>query len=83
VGIALGASGLESVLDLRGQEDLYGRPLMVSIVGMGDELAAAASILQGQGDEGLPVVLVRGLERSTEQGNGATLVRDEAEDLFR
>ena len=45
VGIALGASGLESVLDLRGQEDLYGRPLMVSIVGMGDELAAAASIV--------------------------------------
>ena len=83
VGIALGASGLESVLDLRGQEDLYGRPLMVSIVGIGDELAAAASILQGQGDEGLPVVLVRGLEHSTEQGNGSTLVRDEAEDLFR
>ncbi|MDA0230723.1 MAG: coenzyme F420-0:L-glutamate ligase [Proteobacteria bacterium] len=83
VGIAIGTSGLESVQDLRGQEDLYGRPLMVSIVGMGDELAAAASILQGQGDEGLPVVLVRGLERSNEQGNASTLVRDEAEDLFR
>jgi len=83
VGIALGASGLESVLDLRGQSDLYGRPLAVSIVGLGDELAAAASIVQGEGDEGLPVVLVRGLERATEHGDGSTLVRDEAEDLFR
>ncbi len=83
VGIALGAAGLESVLDLRGQSDLYGRPLAVSIVGLGDELAAAASILQGQGDEGLPVVLVRGLEGSTNQGNGSTLVRDKEEDLFR
>ncbi len=83
VGIALGASGLESVLDLRGQSDLYGRPLAVSIVGLGDELAAAATILQGEGDEGLPVVLIRGLERASDQGSGATLVRDEAEDLFR
>ncbi len=83
VGIALGAAGLESVLDLRGQSDLYGRPLAVSIVGLGDELAAAASILQGQGDEGLPVILIRGLDRSTNQGNGSTLVRDEEEDLFR
>ncbi|MBT3626517.1 MAG: coenzyme F420-0:L-glutamate ligase [Rhodospirillaceae bacterium] len=83
VGIALGAAGLESVLDLRGQSDLYGRPLAVSIVGLGDELAAAASILQGQGDEGLPVVLIRGLDRSTNQGNGSTLVRNEEEDLFR
>jgi coenzyme F420-0:L-glutamate ligase/coenzyme F420-1:gamma-L-glutamate ligase len=83
VGIALGAAGLESVLDLRGQEDLFGRPLAVSIVGMGDELAAAASILQGQGNEGLPVVLIRGIDSSGMQGNGSTLVRDKEEDLFR
>ena len=83
VGIALGASGLESVMDLRGQIDLYGRPLAVSIVGLGDELAAAATILQGEGDEGLPVILIRGLDRASDRDTGATLVRDEAEDLFR
>jgi coenzyme F420-0:L-glutamate ligase/coenzyme F420-1:gamma-L-glutamate ligase len=83
VGIALGAAGLESVVDLRGQSDLYGRPLAVSIVGLGDELAAAATILQGEGDEGLPVVLIRGLDRASEKESGATLVRDAAEDLFR
>ncbi len=83
VGIALGAAGLESVQDLRGQSDLYGRVLAVSIVGLGDELAAAATILQGEGAEGLPVVVIRGLERSSDQGSGATLVRNEAEDLFR
>ena len=83
VGIALGAAGLESVVDLRGQSDLYGRPLAVSIVGLGDELAAAATIVQGEGDEGLPVVLIRGLDRGSEGESGATLVRDAAEDLFR
>jgi len=83
VGIALGAAGLEAVVDLRGQSDLYGRPLAVSIVGLGDELAAAATIVQGEGDEGLPVVLIRGLNRASEVESGATLVRDAAEDLFR
>ncbi len=83
VGIALGAAGLEAVVDLRGQSDLYGRQLAVSIVGLGDELAAAATIVQGEGDEGLPVVLIRGLDRVSEGESGATLVRDAAEDLFR
>ena len=83
VGIALGAAGLETVVDLRGQSDLYGRPLAVSIVGLGDELAAAATIIQGEGDEGLPIVLIRGLDRSSEGESGAKLVRDAAEDLFR
>ena len=83
VGIALGVAGLESVLDLRGNMDLYGRPLLVSIVGLGDELSAAASIIQGQGDEGLPIVLIRGLNYNCLKSNGSTLVRNKEEDLFR
>lgn len=83
VGIALGAAGLESVLDLRGNIDLYGRPLLVSIVGLGDELSASASIIQGQGDEGLPIVLIRGLNYNARKSNGSTLVRRKEEDLFR
>ena len=83
VGIALGADGLESVLDLRGKEDLFGRPLAVSIVGIGDEMAAAASILQGQGNEGLPVVIIRGFVGEKTVMRGSDLVRDKEEDLFR
>ena len=60
-GIAIGAAGLPSLIDLRGQPDLFGRTLEVSIIGFADEIAAAASLLQGQAAEARPVVLVRGL----------------------
>ena len=83
VGIALGATGLPSLLDLRGRDDLFGRPLEVTQVGLADELAAAASLLQGEADEGMPVVVVRGLAAAGPGNAGAALIRDEADDLFR
>ena len=83
VGIALGAAGLPSLLDLRGRDDLFGRPLEVTQVGLADELAAAASLLQGEADEGMPVVVVRGLAAAGPRNSGAALIRDEADDLFR
>lgn len=83
IGTAIGAAGLPVRLDLRGQDDLFGRPLMVTEVGLGDELAAAASLLQGQADEGQPVVLIRGLEVAGAAETARDLVRDENEDMFR
>lgn len=84
VGVALGAAGLPALLDLRGQRDLFGQPLRVSEVGLADEIAAAASLLQGQGDEGAPVVVVRGLDwQGAGQGTAADLIRPKAMDLFR
>ena len=84
VGVALGAAGLPALLDLRGRRDLFGRPLQVSEVGLADEVAAAASLLQGQGDEGAPVVVVRGLDwQGAEEGTAADLIRPKAWDLFR
>lgn len=82
-GVALGAAGLPSLLDLRGQPDLFGRPLKVTQVGFADEIAAAASLLMGQAAEGLPVVLVRGLRWSATDAPASTLLRPESEDLFR
>ncbi len=54
-GVAIGSAGIPSVIDLRGQPDLFGRKLEVSIVGFADEIAAAASLLQGQAAEAQPV----------------------------
>ena len=50
-GIAIGVAGLPSMIDLRGQPDLFGRILEVSIIGFADEIAAAASLLMGQAAE--------------------------------
>jgi coenzyme F420-0:L-glutamate ligase/coenzyme F420-1:gamma-L-glutamate ligase len=83
VGTAIGAAGLATLVDLRGEHDLFGRPLMVTQIAPADEIAAAASLLQGQGNEGRPVVLVRGLSPAAGQGTAGDLVRPAAEDMFR
>jgi coenzyme F420-0:L-glutamate ligase/coenzyme F420-1:gamma-L-glutamate ligase len=81
-GICIGCAGIEALSDLRGRDDLYGRPLEVTLVGLGDELAAAASLLMGQADEGRPVVIIRGLDYENRPGGAATLIRPVAEDMF-
>src|SRR5262245_49081584 len=83
VGIAIGAAGLPSLIDLRGQPDLFGRELQVSITGFADEIAAAASLVMGQGDEAQPVVLVRGLAWDAPDMAVAGTIRPPGEDLFR
>lgn len=83
MGIAIGAAGLPALLDLRGDPDLFGRELAVSISGFADEIAAAASLIMGQGAEGLPAAIVSGLSWSEPATNAASIIRNPAEDLFR
>ena len=82
-GVAIGAAGVPSLMDLRGSPDLFGRALQVSITGHADEIAAAASLVMGQGAEGRPVVVVRGLTWRGPNNAASELVRPAAEDMFR
>ena len=83
VGIALGAAGLPSDIDWRGQPDLFGRKLEVTETGFADEIAAAASIVQGQAAEATPIVVVRGLSWTAPETPAAAIVRPPEHDLFR
>jgi len=83
VGVALGAAGLPSLLDLRGKPDLFGHALRVTQTGFVDEIASAASLVMGQADEARPAVLVRGLAWAEADAPAATLIRAADEDLFR
>ena len=83
VGVAIGASGMPALLDLRGRPDRHGRPLFVTEVGLADEVAAAASLLMGQAGEGRPVILVRGVPGVPGTGRARDLIRPRATDLFR
>jgi coenzyme F420-0:L-glutamate ligase/coenzyme F420-1:gamma-L-glutamate ligase len=83
VGVALGAAGLPSLQNLIGTPDLFGRTLRVTEVAFADEIAAAASLLMGQGNEGLPLVHVRGLDWSAPPRNAGVLLRPKEQDLFR
>ncbi|CAI2931849.1 coenzyme F420-0:L-glutamate ligase [Aminobacter niigataensis] len=82
-GTAIGVAGISPVADLRGTRDLFGRQLQSTEVGLADEIAAAASLIQGQSSEGTPVVLVRGLEWRAANGGATALVRSRQMDLFR
>jgi coenzyme F420-0:L-glutamate ligase/coenzyme F420-1:gamma-L-glutamate ligase len=84
IGTALGCWGLDALQDLRGRPDLFGRPLQVSEAALADEIAAVATLLQGQADESRPVVLVRGgFADAASRGKAADLVRPLEQDLFR
>ena len=83
VGMALGLHGVAAIRDLKGHPDMFGRPLETSEVAVADELAAAASLVQGQADEATPIVHVRGFA-GTRDGTGAqALLRAPDADLFR
>ncbi len=83
-GVAIGVAGLAPVQDLRGLPDLFGRKLAITTVGFADQVAAAASLVSGQADEGLPVVWVRGqpYERG-EEASASQILRPPETDLFR
>lgn len=80
--IAIGASGLLPILDLRGTTDWSGRELDVTEVAVADELAAAADLVMGK-SAGIPAALIRGYEGPRGEGRASELVRPVDEDLFR
>ena len=82
VGTAIGAAGVTALADLRGAKDLNGRTLEASEVGVADELAAAASLVMGQADEGTPIVVVRGFKTSG-VGTARDLIRPLQLDMFQ
>jgi coenzyme F420-0:L-glutamate ligase/coenzyme F420-1:gamma-L-glutamate ligase len=83
--VAIGCAGLVALDDWRGRLDRDGRPLAATAVALADEVAAAADLARAK-DEGLPVCVVRGLERFVTPADGpgaAALRRPRGEDLFR
>lgn len=82
-GVCIGLSGIPAVVDERGWQDLFGYTLRITIVGVADELAAAASLVMGQAAEGTPVVHVRGFPYPLREGSLKELIRPKDQDLFR
>jgi coenzyme F420-0:L-glutamate ligase/coenzyme F420-1:gamma-L-glutamate ligase len=83
VGVAIGVAGLSPLLSYIGQPDRYGYVLRRTVEAVADELASAAGLLQGQADEGTPVVLIRGARFERTEGSAVELIRESEEDLYR
>lgn len=87
VGVSIGASGINPIWNRQGEIDLYGKELQTTQIAVTDELAAAASLIMGQADEGIPVVIIRGyggfnILRKPENG-AKSLIRSKKLDAFR
>ncbi len=80
--VAIGLSGIEAILDLKGTADWAGHELEVTEVAVADELAAAADLVMGKA-AGIPAALIRGYEGPRGNGRGRDLIRPAEEDLFR
>ena len=60
IGIAIATSGFEPVEDLRGQPDLFGRPMEITMRAVADDLSSAAQFLLSEANQQTPVVIIRG-----------------------
>jgi coenzyme F420-0:L-glutamate ligase/coenzyme F420-1:gamma-L-glutamate ligase len=83
VGVALGIAGLPAMHNMVGVPDLYGRKMRVTEIATADEIAAAASLLMGQGAEAQPAVLLRGLDWTAPSAPASALIRPKELDMFR
>ena len=83
VNVAIGIAGLAAVIDQRGEADRDGRVLQATQIALADAVAAAAGLVMGEGAEGIPVCVVRGLHWNAPPQPASALLRPEHEDLFR
>jgi coenzyme F420-0:L-glutamate ligase / coenzyme F420-1:gamma-L-glutamate ligase len=79
--LAIGAAGLTTLLDLRGERDATGYELESTAIAIADEIAGAAELVKGK-TRGVPAAIVRGLSVAGE-GTAQELVMPVERDLFR
>ena len=81
---ALASSNIQSLIDLKGEKDIYGNILKSTEIAIADELSAAAGILMGQGNDAKPVIIIKGFDRNKYSKNDAfDLIVNEEDDLYR
>ena len=81
VNVAIGAAGVVTLRDYRGEQDPAGYQLQGTELGVVDELASAAELVMGKLDR-VPVALIRGAQVAGES-TVRELLRNPATDLFR
>jgi coenzyme F420-0:L-glutamate ligase/coenzyme F420-1:gamma-L-glutamate ligase len=83
VGIAIGSAGITVLDDRRGQTDMFGRELKVTMINRADSIATAAMLVMGETTERVPAAIVRGFPAEDSSQAAVDCLRPLAEDLFR
>lgn len=62
VGISIAHWGFEALKDYRGKKDIFGRKLKITQLNIADSLAAAATLVMGEGKEQTPIAIIENLD---------------------
>jgi coenzyme F420-0:L-glutamate ligase / coenzyme F420-1:gamma-L-glutamate ligase len=79
-GVAIGCAGIASLRDWRGEPDMYGRKLEITLEAIADEIAGMANLLMGEAGAKTPVAVFRGLKYPK---SGGSLFMPEDTDVIR
>ena len=85
VETGIGCAGIDPLDDWRGQEDQRGRELTATVIAVADQIAAASDLVRTKTD-GVPAVVLRGLDHFVTEDDGpgcAAQLREPGDDLFR
>ncbi|NHJ46880.1 MAG: coenzyme F420-0:L-glutamate ligase [Asgard group archaeon] len=83
INIAIGCSGINPIKSYLGEKDLFDYELKSTSVSVADQLCSAAGLVMGEGNEGFPVLIVRGYKYDRKEVSAKELVRPEERDYFR
>lgn len=61
VGLAIGSAGFPAIVDIRGEKDLFGYTMNITLRNFVDNIASGANVLMGESAESIPFVIVKGL----------------------
>ncbi len=79
-GVAIGWSGIAALRDWRGEQDIHGRKLEITLEAIADEIAGMANLLMGEAGDGTPVAVIRGLQYAR---TGPGIFMPENKDIIR
>jgi coenzyme F420-0:L-glutamate ligase/coenzyme F420-1:gamma-L-glutamate ligase len=82
-GICIGVSGIPALWDRRGEADRFGKLARITKEAIADEICAAANLVMGEFQEGIPIAIVRGLKLQRSEGDIKEVFFDRENDLFR
>ncbi|WNY29224.1 Bifunctional F420 biosynthesis protein FbiB [Methanimicrococcus stummii] len=81
--VAVGLYNIKPIRQWIGEKDLYGKVLEISEEAVVDEIAGAANLIMGEGGDGVPAVIVRGLDLYTDEAVSVTeMYRSKERDLI-
>jgi coenzyme F420-0:L-glutamate ligase/coenzyme F420-1:gamma-L-glutamate ligase len=83
IGVTVGCAGISALHDKRGDVDLFGHELKITIQAIVDEVAACANMLMGESNEGTPIAVIKGYEYLKDDRGIKVTYRPDKEDFVK